>query len=130
MITKFQTHVVGTFTVVSFPCLNSCLTVISGAERVCKTVHFNQINHVKSVHNYGDLFSKQAVMSWDSNYGYIFNNHHYHYQGRAIKCHQLKKKMSRLQRERFFCSGVGQKSLWVGCSGVGIPSSEVENDVY
>ena len=72
--------------------------------------------------------ANKAVMSWGSIYGYIFNN--YHYQGRAVKCHQLEKKMSRPQRERFFCSGVGQKSLWVGCSGVGIPSSEVENDVY
>ena len=50
--------------------------------------------------------ANKALMSWDSIYGYIFNNHHYHYQGRAVKCHQLEKKMSRPQRERFFVLGL------------------------
>ena len=34
--------------------------------------------------------------------------------------------MSCAQREKFFCSGVGQKSSGVGCSGVEIPCSGVE----
>ena len=47
-------------------------------------------------------------------------------QGRAVKFDQPENKMSCAQREKFFCSGVGQKSSGVGCSGVEIPCSGVE----
>ena len=48
------------------------------------------------------------------------------FQGRAVKFNQPENKMSCAQREKFFCSGVGQKSSGVGCSGVEIPCSGVE----
>ena len=62
--------------------------------------------------------ANKALMSWDSIYGYIFNNHHYHYQGRAVKFHQLEKKMSRPQRERFFVQGLARKVLGLGVLGL------------
>ena len=47
--------------------------------------------------------------------------------GGDVKFHQPEKKMSCAQREKFFCYWVVQKSSGVGCSGVEIPCSGVEN---
>mgnify|MGYP001800428359 FL=1 len=47
-------------------------------------------------------------------------------QGHAVKFNQPENKMRCARREKLFCSGVGQKSSWVGCSGVEIPRSGVE----
>ena len=47
-------------------------------------------------------------------------------QGRAVKFDRPENKMSCAQREKFFCSGIGQKSSGVGCFGVEIPCSGVE----
>ena len=41
-------------------------------------------------------------------------------QGRAVKFDQPESKVSCAHREKFFCSGIGQKSSGVGCSGVEI----------
>ena len=46
--------------------------------------------------------------------------------GRAVKLDQPENKMSCTKREKFFCSGVGQKISEVGCSGAEIPCSGVE----
>ena len=52
------------------------------------------------------------------------------FQGRAVKFIQPKNKMSCAQRKKCFCSGVGQKSSQVGCSGVEIPCSGDEIGGY
>ena len=48
-------------------------------------------------------------------------------RGGAVNFHQPKNKMRCAQRENLFCYWVVQKSPGVGCSGVEIPCSGVEN---
>ena len=51
-------------------------------------------------------------------------------QGRAVKFHKLENKMSCGQRRNIFCYWAGQKGSGVGCTGVEMPCSGVENGGY